>query len=113
MPLACILLTRVRVVSNPSTSYMRTSSNAAGLGGPLNCHCQETLRPGCQQPGHGTGAARPARATTRARAEAPEAAGAHADRSRTTQSRDRDASRCFTEQVSAAAPAGLDLTARR
>src|SRR5262245_65929313 len=114
MPFVCIFLTRVRGVSKPSTSYMRTSSNAEALGGLLSGHCQGPLRPGCQHPGHATGAATRGGATVRTGIRlAAAAAGDHAAANSTTQSRVADASRFLTDQVSALARRGLDLTGRR
>src|SRR6478672_4109532 len=102
----------VLVASNPSTSYIATSSSADALGGLLSCHCHETFRPGCQQPGHATGAATRTGATGRARIGAA-SAGSQADDSSTRQSRDGTASRSLTERVSAAARGDLDLTGPR
>ena len=41
-------------MSNASTSYICTSSNADTVGGSCSCHCQETRSGGCQHPGHRT-----------------------------------------------------------
>src|SRR4029079_16075680 len=57
MPFECIAVTRDLVASNPSTSYIFTFRRAPAFGGSWSCHCQETLRDGCQQPAQGTGSA--------------------------------------------------------
>src|SRR5690349_16314724 len=113
MPFACIFWTSVLDVSNPSTSYIWTDRSADALGGPLSCHCHETVLPGCQHDRQATGAATDAGAVVRAGARPAARTGSHADSTSTTERSDRDASRFLTEQVSAPIHAELDLTARR
>src|SRR6187397_1981702 len=57
MPFECIAVMRDLEASNPSTSYIFTFRSAPALGGSWSFHSQETLRAGCQQPGHTTGSA--------------------------------------------------------
>src|SRR4051812_22968027 len=111
MPLACILWTRGLDVSKPSTSYIRTSSSAAAFGGLLSCHCHETLRPVCQQLGHGIGAATEAGADGRGGTSLAPAA-ENADDTHTAHSRARGRSRIFTHPVSAGPSWKVDLTGR-
>src|SRR4051794_41728350 len=104
MPLACIVWTRVLDVSKPSTSYIRTSSSADAFGGLLSCHCHETPRPGCQQLGHGIGAATEAGADGRGGPSLAAPAAGAADETHTPPRRARGRSRTFTHPESPGAP---------